>query len=148
MHKIRRNEPDGEDDPSCGESDDEDARQSGNGLKSTRDRNRDELKGSTSGTISQKSDSKGNQGISAMINAFQDMLKYFGGSQNDLDATIEAFETIAEMCDEVLDHQKQEATPDMLKRPSFRMYSTRKKEVRDYEHGINTLRSILSSKEM
>lgn len=72
-------------------------------------------------------------GLTGMIKSFSDMPKYGSSFQYDLDETIEAFETVAELCDVTSDQQLKKAIPTMLKGSAFRLYSLNKEAVTGYK---------------
>lgn len=86
-------------------------------------------------------------GISSMISAFQDLPRYSGRFEDNLEDTIEVFETIADVCDVTSEAQKYKAIPIMLKGPAFRQYSRKKGEVVSYTDGLAKLRDWYGSKE-
>lgn len=86
-------------------------------------------------------------GINGMIRAFQDLPRYAGRFQDNLEESIEAFETIADVCDVTTDAQKQKALPIMLKGPAFRQFSRNKNEIVSYDDGLTKLRKWYGSKE-
>lgn len=81
-----------------------------------------------------------------MIKSFGDMPKHDGCFQDDLDETIEAFETVAELCDVTTDAMKKKAIPIMLKGSAFRLYSRNKHQVTGYEDGIDMIKDGTSRK--
>lgn len=82
-----------------------------------------------------------------MIRAFQDLPRYAGRFQDNLEESIEAFETIADVYDVNTDARKQKALPIMLKGPAFRQFWRNKNEIVSYEDGLAKLRKWYGSKE-
>lgn len=82
-----------------------------------------------------------------MIRVFQDLRRYAGRFQDNLEETIEEFEKIADVCDVTNEAQKQKAIQIMLKGPDFRQYSRNNNTVVRYTDGLSKLRAWYGSKE-
>lgn len=71
-----------------------------------------------------------------MTKSFSVLPKLGESFQDDLDETLEAFETNAELDDVSTDHMKKKAIPIMVKGASFRLYPRNNHTIDGYEKGI------------
>lgn len=104
-----------------------------------------EYKNSTGRTGQSDTNYRGSA-ITGMIKSFSGITKYGGSFQEDLYDTVEAFETVAELCEIETDAEKKKAIPIMLKESAFRPYSSNKHIIKVYDEWIATVKGWYYSK--
>lgn len=78
--------------------------------------------------------------VTGMMRSFSDIPKIGGSFQDDLDESIESFETIAELYDVTSDQMKKKSIPIIIKGSPMRLYSINKHLITGYDHVITMLR--------